>query len=195
MRIGKAKKTTLYNRLQYLLQYWGIKESEFIKETKLESAEIRKMIKDEDYISEAVAKAVTQYDANINRDWFLFNEGKMMIIDQQRDADDYTDINQRVKELRLKNSLNQQDMASILGCARSTYANIEQNNQTLSFKYIRLLRKRFNVPYDFLLDGVEEEASDSEKNQMRVGYLEEQVALLKKSNDALVSAIQQLTSA
>jgi len=135
---------------------------------------------------------VVSYDPNISRDWFLFNEGKMLIVDTNREVDDYTDINQRVKDLRLKQNLNQSEMARILGCARSTYANIEHNNQTISFKHLRLLMKRFNVSYEFMIDGVVEN-NDLDQLKEKLAMTQAHLEAVTASNSALVSAIQQLT--
>lgn len=192
MRVNKGGKQTTKERLTYLLQYWGITEPQFVKETGVEKSEIDKLKKDTSYVSDSIWKAVVSYDANISRDWFLFNEGKMLIVDTNREVDDYTDINQRVKDLRLKQNLNQSEMARILGCARSTYANIEHNNQTISFKHLRLLKKRFNVSYEFMIDGVVEE-NDIDSIKEKLAMTQAHLDAVTASNSALVSAIQQLT--
>lgn len=192
MRVNKGGKQTTGERIEYLFQYWGITEAQFIKHTGIEKAEITKQKKDSTYVSDTIWKAVVSYDPNISRDWFLFNEGKMLIVDTNREVDDYTDINQRVKDLRLKQNLNQSEMARILGCARSTYANIEHNNQTISFKHLRLLMKRFNVSYDFMIDGVVEN-NDLNQLKEKLAMTQAHLEAVTASNSALVSAIQQLT--
>lgn len=192
MRVNKGGKQTTGERLKYLFQYWGITEVQFVKESGIEKVEIDKLKKDSTYVSDSIWKAVVSYDPNISRDWFLFNEGKMLIVDTNREVDDYTDINQRVKDLRLKQNLNQSEMARILGCARSTYANIEHNNQTISFKHLRLLKKRFNVSYEFMIDGVVDE-NDIDKLKEKLTMTQAHLEAVTASNSALVSAIQQLT--
>jgi transcriptional regulator with XRE-family HTH domain len=191
MRVNKGGKQTIGERIQYLSQYWGITEDEFIKHTGIEKAEITKQKKDSTYVSDTLWRAVVSYDPNISRDWFLFNEGKMLIVDTNGEVDDYTDINQRVKDLRLKHNLNQSEMARILGCARSTYANIEHNNQTISFKHLRLLIKRFNVSYKFMIEGVIEN-NDVDQLKEKLAMTQAHLETVTTSNIALVSAIQQL---
>jgi transcriptional regulator with XRE-family HTH domain len=196
MRISKSSKGTPYERVQYLLQYWGITEEEFLSLGVCTIEELQKAKNDPKYVSETLLKAVYQKDPNINADWFMFNKGKMMKVDTSREIDDYTDINTRVKELRLKNMLGQAEMSDILGCARSTYANVEHNNQTLSFKHLRLLRQRFKISYDYILDGAEvtDNLLEIERLKARLEMKSDYIDSLKKSNDALVLAIATLTS-
>jgi transcriptional regulator with XRE-family HTH domain len=196
MRISKSSKGTPYERVQYLLQYWGITEEEFLSLGVCTIEELQKAKNDPKYVSETLLKAVYQKDPNINADWFMFNKGKMMKVDTSREIDDYTDINTRVKELRLKNMLGQAEMSDILGCARSTYANVEHNNQTLSFKHLRLLRQRFKISYDYILDGAEvtDNLLEIERLKARLEMKADYIDSLKKSNDALVLAIATLTS-
>jgi transcriptional regulator with XRE-family HTH domain len=191
MRVNKGGKQTIGERIEYLFQYWGITETQFTKHTKVEKEEITKQKKDSTYVSDTLWKAVVSYDPNISRDWFLFNEGKMLVVDTNREVDDYTDINQRVKDLRLKQNLNQSEMARILGCARSTYANIEHNNQTISFKHLRLLTKRFNVSYKFMIEGVIED-NDIDQLKEKLSMTQAHLEAVTASNIALISAIQQL---
>lgn len=195
MRISKSTKATPYDRVQYLLQYWGISEGEFLSTGNCTRAELEKAKNDPSYVSEELLKAVYQKDPNINADWFMFNKGKMLNVDTRREIDDYTDINTRVKELRLKHMLGQAEMAEVLACARSTYANIEHNNQTLSFKHLRLLRQRFKISYDHILDGAEvtDNLLEIERLKARLAVMADYIDTLKKSNDALVLAITTLT--
>jgi transcriptional regulator with XRE-family HTH domain len=195
MRISKSTKATPYDRVQYLLQYWGINEEEFLSAGICTIAELDKAKNDPSYVSQDLLKAVIQKDPNISPDWFLFNKGKMLNVDTSREIDDYTDINTRVKELRLKHMLGQAEMSEVLGCARSTYANIEHNNQTVSFKHLRLLRQKFKISYDYILDGVEVTDANAELDRLkvRVVQMDDYINTLKKSNDALVSAISTLT--
>ena len=192
MRVHKGGRQTVLDRLNYLLKYWGLKEEQFIKETNTDVAEIKRLKKDPSSISEPLWLGVNSYDPNISREWFLFNEGKMLIMDTTREIDDYTDINQRVREIRLKNQLNQAEMARILGCARSTYANIENNSQTISFKHARLLKRRFNLSYNYIIDGSTEPSTFDELNK-KVSALQAHLDSVRASNDALIKAIDHMT--
>lgn len=192
MRVHKGGRQTVLDRLNYLLKYWGLNEEQFIKETNTDVAEIKRLKKDPSSISEPLWLGVNSYDPNISREWFLFNEGKMLIMDTTREIDDYTDINQRVREIRLKNQLNQAEMARVLGCARSTYANIENNSQTISFKHARLLKRRFNLSYNYIIDGSTEPSTFDELNK-KVSALQAHLDSVRASNDALIKAIDHMT--
>lgn len=192
MRVCKGGKQTASDRLKYLMQYWGIGGLHVPNNLGIDKKEIDKLERDPAHVSDKIWKAVVSYDPNISREWFLFNEGKMLIVDINREVNDYTDINQRVKDLRLKQNLNQTEMARILGCARSTYANIEHNNQTIHFKHLRILKKRFNVTYEFMIDGFAED-TDIKKLHDKLLMTQSHLEAITNSNSALVSAIQQLT--
>ena len=58
----------------------------------------------------------------------------------------------RLKELRTIELLTQQDIANILGIARSTYKDYELQNKILPIKYLNTLCNYFNVSIDFLLN-------------------------------------------
>jgi transcriptional regulator with XRE-family HTH domain len=192
MRVHKGGRQTVLDRFNYLLNYWGLTEEQFAKESGLEIAEIKRLKKDPATLSEPIWKCVNTYDPNISRDWMLFNEGKMLVMDTTREIDDYTDINQRVKDIRLKNQLNQAEMARVLGCARSTYANIENNSQTISFKHARLLKRRFNISYNYIIDGSTEPSTLDDLNK-KVAALQAHLDSVRASNDALIKAIDHMT--
>lgn len=64
-------------------------------------------------------------------------------------------IGQRIKNLRLKLDLNQNDFATKAGITRSTLAQIETNKQLPTINTIKEIVRNFNVSYEWLISGHE----------------------------------------
>ncbi len=61
------------------------------------------------------------------------------------------DFGQRLKELRIKHELTQQEVATFLKVGRATIAGYETKNKQPDFEKTKLLARYFNVSVDFLL--------------------------------------------
>lgn len=76
---------------------------------------------------------------------------------------------EKIKEIRLKNKLTQQDVAEFIGVSRPTYAAIEAGKIDLSLEQAKKVVSMFNVTLDYLLTGV---YPDMDKyKQMILSYL------------------------
>lgn len=60
-------------------------------------------------------------------------------------------VGERLKELRNKKGISQQEVATYLGVSRSTYTKYETGASTLSYSTILLLAKYFRVDFNTLL--------------------------------------------
>lgn len=106
----------------------------------------------------------------------------MRIKATKKDLGDYSDIKQRIKEIRIDNRLTQADLSKIVGLTPGSVGAIEQGLYTPSFKVLRALHHRLGVSYDYIIDGVRGNQQDLSR---RVRELEEENARLKKVVDKL----------
>ena len=60
-------------------------------------------------------------------------------------------IGERIRELRMKNDLTQQNIADHLGINRTTYVKYETGDIDISAKVLNILADLFSVPTDYLL--------------------------------------------
>lgn len=60
-------------------------------------------------------------------------------------------FNERLKQLRLKKKLTQQELADILGLKPTAVSNYESNRNEPSFEKLIILSQYFNVSLDYLL--------------------------------------------
>lgn len=67
----------------------------------------------------------------------------------------------RLKKLRAARKLRQEDIANILGIARTTYAMYEQNSREPDFDILQQLAEYYDVTVDYLLTGQHVSSSDS----------------------------------
>lgn len=56
----------------------------------------------------------------------------------------------RLYELRTKNHLKQEDIAAVLGVARTTYAMYEQGNREMDYELLLKLADHYKVSLDYL---------------------------------------------
>jgi transcriptional regulator with XRE-family HTH domain len=193
MRIpDSTARKTFQDRLNYLMQYWGVKTEDFFKDNNLDLKSVKRLDSSPNNVEPEIISAVEKKDPNVDLNWLILGRGDFMKTDVASDVSDYSDINQRVKDLRVQHGLSQEEMASIMGVARTTYANIERGKQGVTIEGLRRLKKKFEgLTYLFLIDG------DKREEQRAPGYvdaLEDYNNKLKQSNDALITAIQALTS-
>jgi len=65
----------------------------------------------------------------------------------------HTALCMRVRKIRIDNALTQESFAITLSTTRVNINQIERGLHAPSIETIRLIRKNFNVSYDWLLDG------------------------------------------
>lgn len=88
-------------------------------------------------------------------------------------AESYRDrkgMNHRFYQLRIRHNETQEEWANHFNRGRSTIASIENNTQSLSIDMLRILRHKFNIPYDWIIDG----ASVSDE-QMKFAELQDTI--------------------
>ncbi len=101
----------------------------------------------------------------------------------EKEPTDYSDINQRFKEIRLDHRLTQADMGKLVGLASGSIGAIEQGLYTPNYSVLRILKQKLNVDYNYLIDG--------EKTDKR--NLDSEVKQLREENDRLKRIIDKLT--
>jgi transcriptional regulator with XRE-family HTH domain len=101
----------------------------------------------------------------------------------EKEPTDYSDINQRFKEIRLDHRLTQADMGKLVGLASGSIGAIEQGLYTPNYSVLRILKQKLNVDYNYLIDG--------EKIEKR--NLDSEVKQLREENDRLKRIIDKLT--
>lgn len=79
---------------------------------------------------------------------------------------------ERLKELRTKRNLSQQELSEILNIGRSTLANYEQGKREPNFETLELFADYFNVDMNFLI-GWEESQNTFINDDANIKYLKE----------------------
>lgn len=93
----------------------------------------------------------------------------------------------RIAEVRQRSNLTQQEFAELLGTTRASISAIEAGYYTPSFQIMRGIKKKLNVPYEFILDGSGGMNNDSELERCRERNkkLEEEMEIYKLAISAL----------
>lgn len=86
-------------------------------------------------------------------------------------------LNEKIKELRMLNGLNQVELAKRLGITKQTISNWENNNIQPSIEMLEALADLFSVSTDYLLGRENERRLDS------AGLTEEQINHIQKIID------------
>jgi len=93
-------------------------------------------------------------------------------------------IAKRLRDIRIDNRLTQKDMAKLINMTSGSVGALENGLYTPNFDVLRILKKKLNVSYDFMLDG--EVGPDSSKLKDENARLKEEVDRLKKMIDKLL---------
>lgn len=80
---------------------------------------------------------------------------------------DFSDINERFRQVRLNHKLTQAELAKIIGLASGSVGAIEQGLYNPDFHVLRMLKKRLGVSYDYLIDGENTEDMREENERLK----------------------------
>lgn len=69
----------------------------------------------------------------------------------------YISVCKRFRKLRIDNELTQPQLADILKTTRANINQIERGNHAPSIANMRILKKKFNISYEWLIDGTKED--------------------------------------
>lgn len=72
----------------------------------------------------------------------------------------------KIKELRLKKGLTQQQMANAIGTVQTTYSGWEKDKREPSYDVLKQIANYLNVPIDYLLD------NDIQMSETKIAKLE-----------------------
>jgi len=93
-------------------------------------------------------------------------------------------IAKRLRDIRIDNRLTQKEMAKLINMTSGSVGALENGLYTPNFDVLRILKKKLNVSYDFMLDG--ELGPDSSKLKDENERLKEEVDRLRKMIDKLL---------
>jgi len=96
----------------------------------------------------------------------------------------YNDITKRFKQIRKDNNLTQKEMAEIIGLSAPAVSAIEQGLYTPNFDVMRIIKKKFKIDYEFLIDG--EDREEIKNLRQENSKLKEEIERLTKVVDKLV---------
>ncbi|WP_299464565.1 helix-turn-helix transcriptional regulator [uncultured Microscilla sp.] len=102
------------------------------------------------------------------------------------------EIGQRFKEARLQLKLNQTDFGAQIELKQQQVAKIENGAQSLDVKTVILLKRVYNISYDFLLSGKGDVILKEQDSVSVVGAPHKMVEDLKKENEWLKEHIRDL---
>lgn len=92
----------------------------------------------------------------------------------------YIDISNRMKEVRIGNRLTQREFGKIVGLSAAAVGAIEAGLYTPNFNVLRIVHNRFNVSYEYIIDGVKNDSSSVD------------IGKLKKENEMLKKVIEKM---
>lgn len=143
---------TISERLKFILKDNGIPERDVMNAMKLSVASFQKKMEKNLFNIEDINNFCSTY-REIDFAWLTTGMGNPYKKEpSKRDVYDYTGVNEMVKAIRKENGLSQQEMAQILGISRTTMSAIERNVQTIQIAQMRILHRKFKVPYEMIID-------------------------------------------
>lgn len=168
-------------RFIYIVEYLGWTHQDAAGRTGLPISKIRLIdeggppsLEDINHLIDAVPE--------VSVTWLIKGEGEPFVSppDISR-LTSYKDICDRFKRVRIDANMTQEDFAKLLGIARTTVSSIERGAQAPSYAVLRILNRRYGIPYQWLVDGVESDAA-------------REVQRLREENKDLKASVQALRS-
>lgn len=108
-----------------------------------------------------------------------------------------SDINQRIKELRIKNNLTQKDFADRIGTTRASLGQIETFVANPTLELIIKIVKEFDVSYNELIDGQTEVNKTKNNDEADPALLHQENIYLKREiqlKDEIIESQKQVIS-
>ncbi len=93
-------------------------------------------------------------------------------------------VSTRLREIRINNRLTQKEMGEIINMTAGSVGALENGLYTPNYDVLRMLKKKLNVSYDYILDGENNISNDVVITENK--DLKEEVARLKKMVDRLL---------
>ena len=81
---------------------------------------------------------------------------------------DLVEFGERVRELRIKQKLQQETMAEKIGVSLTHYKHIEYGTRGCSIDILLLIAEELHVSTDYLLTGIRTEGDEAKERLMRV---------------------------
>lgn len=104
----------------------------------------------------------------------------MKIKHSKQTVGNYTDIAQRLRDIRLDARLTQKEMAKLVGLTPGSIGAMENGLYTPNFDVLRSIRQKLNVPYEYIIDGI------------KTGVSAPQVALENKELKAEIDRLKKM---
>lgn len=109
----------------------------------------------------------------------------MKIKHSKQISGNYSDIAQRLRDIRLDARLTQKEMAKLVGLTPGSVGALENGLYTPNFDVLRSIRQKLNVPYDYIIDGIKTDSAGSQA-AIENKELRAEVERLKKMVDKLL---------
>jgi transcriptional regulator with XRE-family HTH domain len=101
---------------------------------------------------------------------------------------------QRVKSVRLKHKLTQEEFGKIFGMSKIWTHSTESGRTELNLKAIRTLHQKFGVRYEYIIDGIgiDSHAEEVERLSKELEKLKEELVKEKREKQAFLDYIDDL---
>lgn len=93
------------------------------------------------------------------------------------------DVASRLRDIRIENRLTQKEMADLIHMASGSVGALENGLYTPNFDVLRVLKKKLNVSYDYIIDG---ERGVDPRIKQENERLKQEITRLNKLIDKLI---------
>lgn len=101
------------------------------------------------------------------------------------------DLHNRIKTIRTKEGLTQEEFAAKLGISRGNYSQIELGRQNPTLEIIAKIARNYNVTYAYLIDG-DSKINTAQVNEPIIDYSNQNCSEILKENQHLKEEIYKL---
>ncbi len=166
------------NRLLEIRKYFSLSQAQFAQKINKSPGFISLVETGRSDISEETVKTICSM-FQVNEDWLVNGEGDMFVKGYKASKVDKESVGLRVKQIRQKKGLTQDDFAMAIGYSKRQVYCAESGKVKPSNDFIRKVSSCFNVSYDWLMTGV------GDKKIKEVEIDDKLIEWLKKNPDVV----------
>ena len=102
--------------------------------------------------------------------------------------------NNRIKDLRIDNDLNQEDIADIIGISFKTYSTYELGYISMPLKHLNILCNYYNVSMDYILGFTSKKNYTNEKNldKLDKSFIGNNIEIIRKEHNLSFRALAKI---
>ena len=174
-------------RLQKALDVRNITRNDFSKLTDIDLERINSFLESGESPSLEEFKNIALVLSDFSVEWLQYGTGAMKSTSHVGSMEDFSDMIEKIKQLRISKGLSQAEFGKFANMARSTVSQMEQGKQNPNYYVLRKLHHNWKVDLNWLIAGTAPTKSHGGDSKFKELYEEQ-----KAHNNIITNELETL---